>query len=363
MITNDLQQTAREALEKIPRIICGTFPTPLEELKRLREVLGENCPRLFIKRDDYSGTGFGGNKLRKLDYAIAEELERGTRTIITVGGEKSNHARVTAAVCAKLGLRCILVLNKATAGNSDHSKSDKFISASRFVYEMFGAQVRWVMSRDEREPAARQLVETLNGEGEKAAYLPLGLSYPLGALGFVQAVREAAAQFFYAAGTAPDYIFHSSSSGGTQAGIVAGCRLFGFEKTKVIGVSPDDPSNEIAERIADIANGIYGKLQIQCQPIKLDEITVLDKFIGRGYGIETEASKNAAQLLARTEGIILDPIYTAKAMAALLEWIKEGKLKREDKVLFWHTGGQLAYFYAPVRQPEVKGNGLDVGGK
>lgn len=362
MLTTDLPQTAREALEAIPRIICGMFPTPLEELKRLRETLGENCPRLFIKRDDYTGTGFGGNKLRKLDYAMAAELERGTQIIVTVGGEKSNHARVTAAVCARLGLRCILVLNKASAGNSTDSNSEKFVPASRFVYEMFGAEVKWVGSREQRESTGLKLVAELESAGEKAAYLPLGLSYPLGALGFVEAVRELVGQFYYEVGAVPDYIFHSSSSGGTQAGIVAGCRLFGAEKAKVIGVSPDDPADEIAGRVADIANGIYEKLQIQIPRIKPGEITVLDEFIGKGYGIETEASGQAAKLLARTEGIILDPIYTAKAMAALLEWVREGKFTRDDKVLFWHTGGQLAYFYAPAKN-EVRGNGLYVGGK
>jgi L-cysteate sulfo-lyase len=170
--------TAKIDLDAIPRISCGAFPTPIEEMKRLRAALGgPNCPRLFIKRDDYSGTAFGGNKLRKLEFAIAAEIVRGTTTIVTIGGEKSNHARVTAAVCAKLGLRCILILNKSDA------KQD-LIPASRFVYEMVGAEITWVASREEREPKAREAMQKLTDNGENASYLPLGLSPDIELLGF-----------------------------------------------------------------------------------------------------------------------------------------------------------------------------------
>jgi L-cysteate sulfo-lyase len=324
-------------LDAFPRVECGVYPTPLEELVRLRAVLGKNCPRIFIKRDDYTGTGFGSNKLRKLDFAIARELQNGTRTIITIAGEKSNHARVTAAVCAKFGLRCILVLNKAEKGVIP----DGLKCASRYLYELFGAEIHWVDSRDDREPKA---LEILEAEGEKAAYIPLGVSVPLGALGFVNAVNEVKTQF-EALNLTPDYIFHAGTSGGTQAGLIAGCRIFGFEKTRIIGVSPDDSATEISERVAEITNGIYDLLKKTEFHVSTDEITVLDEFIGEGYGVETEKGCAAVGLLARNEAVVLDPVYTAKAFAALLTWIEDGKLNAQDNVLFWHTGGQLAWFY------------------
>ena len=335
-------QEATAKIDTIPRILCGTYPTPLEEMVRLRELLGAGCPRLFIKRDDYTGTGFGSNKLRKLDYAMARELERGTTAVVTIAGERSNHARVTAAVCAKLGLRCLLVLNKAT----DDLYPEGLVPASRFVYELFGAELRWVGSREEREPAALDLVEELQAAGEKASYLPLGVSFPLGALGFVRAVREVMDQFAKL-DVYPSHIFHASTSGGTQAGMIVGCELFGKTKVKIVGVSPDDPSEDVSKRVSEIANGICKLLGAPVSDIRVDEVNVLDGFIGPGYGIETTESKDALQLLARTEGIILDPTYTAKTMAALLDWIAKANLTESDTVLFWHTGGQLASFYSP----------------
>jgi D-cysteine desulfhydrase len=331
-------KTESTLLDAFPRVECGFYPTPLEELVRLREVLGENCPRIFIKRDDYTGTGFGSNKLRKLDFAIAQELQKGTKTIITIAGEKSNHARVTAAVCAKFGLRCILVLNGAEKGVIP----DGLKCASRYLYELFGVEIHWVESREEREPKALKILEKLS---EKATYIPLGVSVPLGALGFVNAINEVKTQF-EAIGAKPDYIFHAGTSGGTQAGLIAGCQLFGLEKTKIVAVSPDDSAAEITERVAEITNGIYQILDKKDLQISSAEITVLDEFIGAGYGIETEKGREAVQLLAKTEAVILDYVYTAKAFAALLEWIEKRNLTANDNVLYWHTGGQLAWFYA-----------------
>lgn len=342
MISTQSQPIALQ-LDAIPRIRCGVYPTPLEEMTRLRENLGPKCPRLFVKRDDFTGTGFGSNKLRKLDYAIASEIDRGTTTIVTIAGECSNHARVTAAVCARLGLRCVLVLNKA---DSDSIPAG-MIPASRYVYETFGAKVHWVASRNERERTALALVDEMLASDEKAAYLPLGVSFPLGAIGFVQAVREIDEQF-RPVGTFPSHIFHASTSGGTQAGMIAGCRLFGHTNTQIVGVSPDDPSDEVAKRVASIIGGMPAHLETSNLDITSDEIMVLDEFIGSGYGKETPESIYAASMAARTEAIILDHTYTAKTFAALLSWIDEGRFTASDNVLFWHTGGQLGGFYAPA---------------
>jgi len=175
--------------------------------------------------------------------------------------------------------------------------------------------------------------------------VPIGASVPLGALGYVRAVEETAMQLA-AMNARVDYIFHSSSSGGTQAGIVAGCQLFGLEDVHVLGVSPDDPAVSISAEVARIIVGIGELLGLPAGALRSD-VTVLDDFIGPGYGLDSPESVAALKLLARTEGIFLDPVYTAKAMAALIDWIERGQLTEQDTVLFWHTGGQMAIFYTP----------------
>lgn len=331
-----------ERLDKVARVACGVYPTPLEELERLREALGPRAPRIFIKRDDYTGTAFGSNKLRKLDYAVADELNRGTKTIVTIAGECSNHARVTAAVCAKFGLECILVLNRAEPTNLD----PQLVPASRFAYEQFGAKVHWVDTREERKAAALEIVDRLRGKGKRVGFLPLGVSFPLGALGFVRAVREVAEQFAELR-MFPSHIFHASTSGGTQAGLIVGLRLLGLDDAQVVGVSPDDAATEIRMRVTEIANGVIEQFGMGLPRLSEDEILVSDEFVGDGYGRPTEASIRAQRLLGRTEAVVLDNTYTAKAFAALIDRVAAGRFDPNDAVLFWHTGGQLGGLYAP----------------
>jgi D-cysteine desulfhydrase len=338
-------QEAKARLAAIPRLNDGCYPTPIEELPRLREALAQTtrrAPRLFIKRDDYTGPGFGGNKVRKLEYVLAQAVADGAEVAITIGGEKSNHARVTAALCARLGLRCILVLN---AGSS----SSTLKPASVYIDEMLGAEIHRVGSREARAVTMKAIAESLRREGRRVVEVPLGASVPLGALGYVRAIEETAAQLA-AMDTRVDYIFHASSSGGTQAGITAGCQLCGpssgLTDTRVIGVSPDDPAVSISAEVARIIVGIGELLGLPAGALR-GEVTVLDEFIGPGYGLDSPESVAALKLLAREEGIFLDPSYTSKAMAALIDWVQRGKLTEQDTVLFWHTGGQMAMFYTP----------------
>lgn len=324
---------ARARLAAIPRLHYGHYPTPLEELPRLRAALGENAPRLFVKRDDYTGPGFGGNKVRKLEYVLAQAQADGAEIAITVGGEKSNHARVTAAMCARLGLRCVLVLNAAAVNHPGWEPAS--LAADKF----YGAEIHRVTSRDERRSTMAALAEQFRAEGKRVSEIPLGASIPLGALGFVRAVAEAQTQLD-ALGVNITHIFHSTSSGGTQAGLVAGCQLFGLD-AQVIGISADDPAAAIAGEVAAIIQGLGERLDA---PLR-GEATVLDQYVGPGYGIDSPASVAAFELVARTEGLLLDPVYSAKAMAGMLGWIRQGKLTAADTVLFWHTGGQLALFY------------------
>jgi D-cysteine desulfhydrase family pyridoxal phosphate-dependent enzyme len=326
---------AASRLASVPRLNCGFYPTPIEELPRLRAALGGG-PRLFIKRDDFTGAGCGGNKVRKLEYVLAQVIADGAEIAVTTGSEKSNHARVTAMLCARFGLRSILVLNSLSGSRKP---------ATRLIDEMAGAEIHLVQSREERRPTAAVLVAELRREGRRVAEIPIGASVPLGALGYVRAARELAGQLAIL-NVRPNYIFLASSSGGTQAGLVTGCQLFGLESMRIIGVSPDDPAESIAAEVSAIVNGTRQLLDLP--PVRLNgEVTVVDEYIGPGYSFESAASYEALQLLARTEGILLDPVYTAKAMAALIDWIRRGRLTEEDSVLFWHTGGQLALFYAP----------------
>lgn len=331
-------ERAIERFNALPHLKYGVYPTPIEEAPRFRQALGRNAPRVFIKRDDYTGPGFGGNKVRKLEYVLAKAMADGAEVAITSGGLKSNHARVTAAMCARLGLRCVLVLNSAAVTH------EGLKPASLAVDELFGAEVVRVSKREERATMVESIAENLRGEGKNVAVIPIGASIPLGALGFVRAVQETRAQF-EATGARIDYIFHSSSSGGTQAGIVAGCQLFDWREVKIVGVSADDPSASISEEVGKIIRGVGEALSAQLS----EDVTVLDEYVGAGYGVPSAQGDEAIELLARTEGMILDPVYTAKAMAALIDWVRKGKLTENDNVMFWHTGGQLALFYTPEK--------------
>jgi L-cysteate sulfo-lyase len=329
-------ELAIERFNAIPHLNFGNYPTPIEEAPRFREALGRNAPRVFIKRDDYTGPGFGGNKVRKLEYVLAKAVADGVEVAVTSGGLKSNHARVTAAMCARIGLRCVLVLNSAAV------TYEGLKPASLAVDELLGAEVVRVASREERATTVESVAESLRGEGKKVAVIPIGASIPLGALGFVRAVEETKSRL-EAIDTRIDYVFHSSSSGGTQAGIVAGCQLFDWRGVKVVGVSPDDPSASISAEVGKIIRGVGEALGAQLS----EDVTVLDDYVGAGYGVPSAQGDEAIELLARTEGVILDPVYTAKAMAALIDWVRKGKLTENDNVMFWHTGGQLALFYVP----------------
>ncbi len=315
----------------IPRLEAGFYPTPLEPMPRLRAHLGPACPELFIKHDDYTGAGFGGNKIRKIEYMLADALAQGADTIITMGGVRSNHARATAALCARFGFRCVLVLNQTKA------VPDR--PASLYLDGLYGAEIVRVADGVERQPTAERLAARFAAEGRKAYVIPLGASVPLGALGFVRAAEELAART-----RDIDYIYHSSSSGGTQAGLDAGLRLCGMESTRIVGVSPDDSSESIATHVAEIATGVAALLGAPWTP---RPVHVEDGFVGEGYGVPTEEGSAAIALLARLEGVVLDPVYTAKAMAAMLSHVGEGRFRPSERVVFWHTGGQIALFTTP----------------
>ena len=323
---------ARAAVERLrtyPALPLVTTPTPIHEMAGLRAALGGG-PRLLVKRDDAIPFGFGGNKVRKLAFVAAQAVAEGADALVTTGGIQSNHARVTAAVAATLGMRCVLVANGTPQARP---------TANALLDALLGADVRYVSSREERNAAIDDAVAQLAREGRTPFKIPLGASTPLGALGFARAVGELLDQ-----GPAPDFIYHSSSSAGTQAGLLAGCALHGLA-TRVVGVSPDDPVASIAGRMRDVMQGMGPLLGVDgaalagARPIEID-----DGFIGDGYGAPSEASRDAQRLAARTEAIFVDNTYTAKALAALIAAVRARRIPADATVLFWHTGGQVGIF-------------------
>jgi D-cysteine desulfhydrase family pyridoxal phosphate-dependent enzyme len=319
----------RERLARLPSLPLVTAPTPVEPLPGLSRSLGGG-PSLFIKRDDAIPFGFGGNKVRKLALVAARAVADGADTLITAGGVQSNHARATAAAAARLGLRAVLVAN---------GKAPEPLTANALLDHLLGAEVVYVPTRDDRAPMMLQLAERLRGEGGRPFTIPIGASTPLGALGFVLAMAELVDQI-----GAPDVIVHSTSSGGTQAGLVAGCRLLDLP-TRVLGISADDSAASLRSQVEAIIGGIADLVDLD--PARLSRGTAIevdDGFVGDGYGIPTPASREALQLTARTDAIFLDPTYTAKAMAGLIAYVRQQKFKENQTVLFWHTGGQVGLF-------------------
>ena len=303
-------------------------PTPVESLDRLRDSLGGG-PRLLVKRDDAIGFAFGGNKVRKMRLVAADALAAGADTLITSGGVQSNHARVTAAAAAKLGLHCVLVAN---------GRPQDRPTANALLDSLLGAEVRYVVDRTERSAAVEAAARELRLAGRTPYVIPIGASTPLGAAAFVDAIDELAAQI-----DPPDVIVHSTSSGGTQAGLVAGCALAGW-KTRVIGISADEPAESLARDVRTIIEGIPALLGIDPARLANVDVTVDDRFVGTGYGIPTAESTAAIGRCARTEALFLDPTYTAKAMAGLMARYTSGDFADAGTVLFWHTGGQVALF-------------------
>jgi D-cysteine desulfhydrase family pyridoxal phosphate-dependent enzyme len=324
--------TALASLMSLPHVALANGPSPVHELPRLRAALGHGAPRLFIKRDDLLTFGLGGNKVRKLEALAAQARAAGADTLVTCGAVQSNHARVTAAAGAALGMRVVLVLSGGHDGQA---------TGNLRLDRLFGAEVRFVADRDERDAAMAEAAGHLEAEGRRPFVIPVGGSTPAGALGFARGVAELAAS-----GIRPDAIVHASSSGGTQAGLVAGCALLGLA-TRVLGVSADLPAPALRDTVRALLGGMAATLGAKPATLGLTADSALevdDGQVGPGYGVPTPASDEAITLVARQDGVLLDPVYTAKAMAGLIASIRAGAFTPAETVLFWHTGGQPGYF-------------------
>lgn len=314
--------------DALPSLPLAPSATPVEELSRLRTAIGA-APRLLVKRDDAIGFAFGGNKVRKMRLVGADAVARGADTLITAGGLQSNHARVTAATAAVLGLRCILVLNGSEPDQP---------TANTLLDTLLGADIEYVATREARAPAMESIAADLRRAGRRPYVIPIGASTPLGAAAFVYAIDELVAQ-----DVVPDAIVHATSSGGTQAGLVAGCVRAGL-KTRVIGVSADEGAAALERDIRGILGGLAPLIGVDGTRLEAAPVEVDDRFAGDGYGVPTVASREALGVTARTEALFLDHTYTAKAMAGLFARVRAGEFGPGDTVLFWHTGGQVGLF-------------------
>jgi D-cysteine desulfhydrase family pyridoxal phosphate-dependent enzyme len=319
----------RSTLARIPSVPLVSRPSPVMPMTRLSRALGGG-PNLLVKRDDVLDFGFGGNKVRKLALLAAAAQREGADTLITAGAIQSNHARVTAAAAAMLGMKAVLVLN-ATRGAA--------VSGNALLDELLGAELVIVESRGARERAMEEAAERLRRAGRRPYVIPVGGSTPLGACAFVVAILELLEQV-----QAPDIIVHATSSGGTQAGLVAATRLLGI-KTGVLGISADEQVNAVRAQVEQNVTGVADLLGIDRAAVQQGIPIVVDgDYVGAGYGRPTAAGREAIELVSRTEGFFLDPVYTGKAMSGLIDFIRRGRFGSRETILFWHTGGQAALF-------------------
>lgn len=323
---------AIENFLNLKRLRLANLTTPIERADRLRATI-PGAPNIYVKRDDLTGYLGGGNKLRKLEYVMADALAQGATTVITTGSITSNLARTTAAVARRLGLKCVLILNGA---------DPKTARANSRVAELLDVKVYGVSSRQERDLKTNEVADELTRQGERVYKIPLGASNDVGSFGMVAALEEVVVQQLEL-GQQFDAIVLATSSGGTQAGLEVAKRLFGYEQLQILGISADDPADEIKDAALNAINPMLRKLGF-ANNVKSDELTVDDGFIGDGYGINTNESKEAMKLFAETEGLLLDPVYTSKGAAGLIAYCRRGVFEKSDRVLFWHTGGQMTLF-------------------
>ena len=308
-------------LESFPRVFLGIFPTPIHKLENISRMLGTN---VYVKRDDLTGLGLGGNKTRKLEFLLADAKARGAEIVFTTGGAQSNHAMLTAAAAGKLGMKAILILKKRGVTGR---------VGNQLLEHLMGTDVRFVDTDDYADIYA-EMDRVGNELGRPYYKIPCGGSNALGALGYVACAKEIGEQ-----GMHFDHLICAEGSGGTMAGLALGAKLF-LPGTKVYGMMVDtDPFDVVTPRLMREAAAL-----LEADVTVSDSDFTLRDMCGPGYAIASAAGNAAVSLMAQREGIFLDPVYTGKAFAGLLEMAAEGRFLPEDKVLFLHSGGAGGLF-------------------
>ena len=328
-------------LARFPRRRYTPHPTPLEPLPNLTKALGG--PEIWIKRDDLLGLAAGGNKTRKLEFLVADALAQGADTLITVGAPQSNHCRLTLAAAAKEGLKCRLVLEQRVAGSYNAGAT-----GNNFLYNLIGAEtIRVVNAGDDLNAAMQKQAADVEAKGRKAYIIPGGGSNALGALGYVACAHEIAAQCLEL-GISFDRIVVASGSCGTHSGLLVGAKSIHFD-APITGVNVRRPRAEQEGNLLKLARETAALLEIEAP--QANDVVALDEWVGPGYSLPTDEMVEAVRMLARLEGVLLDPVYSGKAMAGLIGLARRGELKRGERVLFVHTGGSPAlYAYQSILQ-------------
>ena len=314
-------------------ISLGFFPTPLHKLSNLSAKY--NPFEIFIKRDDQTGLASGGNKTRKLEYLLAAALEQACDTVVTLGAQQSNHCRQTAAACAVTGLNCHLIVRGEEPAIPD---------GNLLLSVLLGAKIHYA-GKEITDVFVEEVMEELKANGKRAYLIPYGGSDETGILGFVEAMRELKVQLEEQS-LALDYIFFASCSGGTQAGMLLGKAKHGI-KAKLMPVSIEKPElgfPSLEEFVLELANSARKALGLG-HLFRESDAELIKGYDEAGYGVVTQNERQAIHVLARLEGILLDPVYTARAFYAMTDFLDKKKIKPGSKVLFWHTGGLPANFH------------------
>ncbi|MEM9521831.1 MAG: D-cysteine desulfhydrase family protein [Actinomycetota bacterium] len=323
---------------RVPHVALAHLPTPLERLPRLSEELGG--PRLWMKRDDATGLAIGGNKVRKLEYLMADAVEQGADIVVTVGATQSNHCRQTAAAAAKVGLRCELLLEHRFPDWPDAYNH----GGNRQLDELLGAVVIGYDKGTDMVAALVERVARLQADGHSPYAIPLGGSSLIGAFGY----RTAAAELLRQAtdlGFTPREIVHATSSGGTQGGLIAGLAIRRSD-VPVLGVSAGATAAYLGPIVRELAEGVLARVGVD-RRLGPNAVVIDDTHVGEAYGVPTDAMRDAVAMCAELEGVLLDPVYSGKAMAGLIQHVRAGRYDVDDDVVFIHTGGTPALFAYP----------------
>ncbi len=321
-------------LARFPRVKLCHAPTPLEFMPNLTRELGG--PQLWIKRDDCTGVATGGNKNRKLEYLMGDALAQGATHIVTQGAVQSNHVRQTAAVCAKLGLKCTALLEHRVQTN-DSAYLD---GGNVLLDRLMGINIEYRPGGTDMQAAIEEVGAKLAAAGEKPYLIPGGGSNAVGALGYAHVALELLAQA-NEIGLRIDRLVHATGSAGTQAGLVAGLVALN-SGIRVLGIGVRNPRDRQEAAVHKLAEATAQKLG--APPVPRDAVEANCDYVGEGYGIPTRGMEEAVIMLARTEGIFLDPVYSGKGMAGLIDLIRKGQFAKDENVVFLHTGGQAGLF-------------------
>ena len=315
--------------ENLPRVPIAHLPTPLEEMPRLSRALGG--PRLFVKRDDQTGLATGGNKARKLEFLVADAMEKGADTIITAGAVQSNHARQTVAAAVKFGLRCCLVLS---------GQSPNRWTGNLLLDELLGADIRWAGERD-REQMMEEVAEEMTRLGHRPYIVPIGGSNPVGSAGYVAAMEELMGQLAERDLQVGRVVF-PTGSGGTQDGLIVGAKALGFAG-RIEGISVSATQDVLRPKLEKLAAETAAFLRLDLS-FASEDFIVHDDYLGEGYARMGPPEREAIRLTARTEGLLVGPVYTGRALAGLIDLVRRGVFGSDETVLFWHTGDTPALF-------------------